>query len=256
MANEKLAEDRRMQFRLGLNLGDAVVEQGILLGEAVNVASRLEGLSEPGGICISGSLYEQVRHLPDFGFQDLGSVKLKNIPLQVHAYSVQGTGSRRSRKRRVPWRWAAAAAVLALVAVPIVWQYIPAIPHRERQRSATRARLAAIDRRPAPREPQRRPSQEYFSDGLTNDITTDLSKFSGLFVVASNSAFTFKGKPSKVQDIGSELGVRYVLEGTVQKTPDRLRINAQLIDTTTGLPRVGGALRPRDWENFSQFRTR
>jgi adenylate cyclase len=235
MANDKLAEERRMQFRVGLNLGDAVVEQGILFGDAVNVASRLEGLSEPGGICISGSLYEQVKHLPDFGFQDLGPVWLKNIPVQVHAYVVQGAGSRRFRRRRVLWRWAAAAAVLALVASAIVWQYMPSVLLR-----TDSAPQLALSSQPSiavlPLENlSGDPRQESFSDGLTNDITTDLSKFSNLFVVASNSAFTFKGKPSKVQDIGSELGVRYVLEGTMQKTPDRLRINAQLIDTTTGL---------------------
>jgi adenylate cyclase len=235
IANEKLAEKRRMQFRLGLNLGDAVVEQGILLGEAVNVASRLEGLSQPGGICISGNLYEQVKHLPDFGFQDLGSVRLKNIPLQVHAYFVQDTGSRRSGKRLVPWRWATAAAILALAAVAIVWEYLPAIPPTRDSAPqlalASQPSIAVLPLANLSGDPY----QEYFSDGLTNDITTDLSKFSGLFVVASNSAFTFKGKPAKVQDIGSELGVRYVLEGTVQKTPERLRINAQLIDAATGL---------------------
>jgi adenylate cyclase len=235
LLNEKLAEEQRMQFRLGLNLGDAVVEQGVLLGDAVNIASRLEGLSEPGGIRISGNLYEQVKHLPDFGFQDLGTVRLKNIPVQVHAYAVQGMGSRRSAKRRVLWRWAAAAAVLALAAGAIVWQYMPVVPFESgRTRQVTLASHPSIAVLPLANL-SGDPQQEYFSDGLTNDITTDLSKFSGLFVVASNSAFTFKGKPTKVQDIGDELGVSYLLEGTVQKASDRLRINAQLIDATTGL---------------------
>jgi adenylate cyclase len=235
LLNEKLAEEQRMQFRLGLNLGDAVVEQGVLLGDAVNIASRLEGLSEPGGIRISGNLYEQVKHLPDFGFQDLGTVRLKNIPVQVHAYAVQGMGSRRSAKRRVLWRWAAAAAVLALAAGAIVWQYLPVVPFEsDRTRQVTLASHPSIAVLPL-ENLSGDPQQEYFSDGLTNDITTDLSKFSDLFVVASNSAFTYKGKPTKVQDIGDELGVRYLLEGTVQKASDRLRINAQLIDATTGL---------------------
>jgi adenylate cyclase len=212
-----------------------VVEQGVLLGDAVNIASRLEGLSEPGGIRISGNLYEQVKHLPDFGFQDLGTVRLKNIPVQVHAYAVQGTGSRRSARRRVLWRWAAAAAVLALAAGAIVWQYMPVVPLESgRTRQVTLASHPSIAVLPLANL-SGDPQQEYFSDGLTNDITTDLSKFSGLFVVASNSAFTFKGKPTKVQDIGDELGVSYLLEGTVQKASDRLRINAQLIDATTGL---------------------
>jgi adenylate cyclase len=227
MANEKLAEERQMEFRLGLNLGDAVVVDGNLFGEAVNVAARLEGFADPGGICISGSLYEQVKHLPDFEFRDLGSRNLKNIPFQVHAYAVKGTGSRRLAKRLVPWGPALVAAALALVAVTIGWKYTP------------RLSSAALFSPPSivvlPLENlSGDTSQDYFSDGLTQDITTDLSKFSDLFVVASNSAFTYKGKPSKVQDIGSALGVRYVLEGTVQKTPSRLRINTQLIDAGTG----------------------
>jgi adenylate cyclase len=235
ITNEKLAEERRMQFRIGLNLGDAVVEQGVLFGDAVNVASRLEGLSAPGGICISGSLYEHVKHLPNFGFQDLGPVRLKNIPVQVHAFAVEGTGSRRLRKRQIFGRWAAAAAVLAVVAAVTVWQYIPSVlPRRDsgpQLALSSQPSIAVLPLENLSGDPQ----QDYFSDGLTNDITTDLSKFSDLFVVASNSAFTYKGKPSKVQDIGSELGVRYLLEGTVQKAPDRLRINAQLIDATNGL---------------------
>jgi TolB-like protein/class 3 adenylate cyclase/Tfp pilus assembly protein PilF len=231
---DKLSDDQRMQFRVGLNLGDVVVEQNNLLGEAVNVATRLEGLSEPGGICLSGSLYEQVRHLPDLAFHDLGTRRLKNIPVPVHAYAVEGMGSARLRKRLATWGWPAAAALLALAAVPIWWNYTPETATRKdtgpQLASASQPSIAVLPLDNLSGDP----SQEYFSDGLTHDITTDLSKFSGLFVIASNSASTFKGKPTKVQDIGAELGVRYVLEGTVQKTPERLRINAQLIDTGTG----------------------
>jgi adenylate cyclase len=235
LLNEKLAEERRMQFRVGLNLGDAVVEQGVLFGDAVNIASRLEGLADPGGICVSGNLYEQVKHLPHFAFSDLGSRKLKNIHFPVHAYAVQGTDLPRLRRRPVPRIWAAAAAaVLALIVVGVSWKYFPSVlPYKEsgpQLASSSQPSIAILPLENLSGDA----SQEYFCDGLTNDITTDLSKFSNLFVIASNSAFTFKNKPSKVQDIGNALGARYLLEGVVQKTPDRLRINAQLIDASTG----------------------
>ncbi|WP_027232637.1 adenylate/guanylate cyclase domain-containing protein [Phyllobacterium sp. UNC302MFCol5.2] len=233
--DEKLSEDWRMLFRVGLNLGDAVVEQDNLLGEAVNVAARLEGLSEPGGICVSGSLYEQVKHLPDVGFQDLGTKRLKNIPLPVHAYSVKSIHSKRSRKRLPIWGLAAATtALLAVIALPIWWKYVPGVSGNQ----TTGAQIVASSQPSIAVLPLDNisgdPSQEYYSDGVTNDITSDLSKFSGLLVAAYNSSSTFKNKPAKIQDIGKALGVRYVLEGTVQKTAERLRINAQLIDAETG----------------------
>ncbi len=232
--DEKLDEDWRMRFRVGLNLGDAVVEQDNLYGEAVNVAARLEGLSEPGGICLSGTLYEQVKHLPNIGFHDLGSRRLKNIPTPVHAYSVKGASAVTARKRSKRWSLAAAVtALLAIVAIPVGWIYMPDMAASKKSSlqllPPTLPSIAVL-----PLDNLSDPAHEYFSEGLTNDITTDLSKFSGLFVIAYNSASTFKDKPTKVQDIGTALGVRYVLEGTVQKTPERLRINAQLINAETG----------------------
>ena len=233
--DEKLSEDWRMLFRVGLNLGDAVVEQDNLLGDAVNVAARLEGLSEPGGICVSGSLYEQVKHLPDLGFKDLGPKRLKNIPIPVHVYSIKGVGTARSHKRIPAWGLAAAAMVLlASIAVPVWWKYKPEIGSKAENTpqllSTAQPSIAVLPLDDLSEDPR----QAYFSDGITNDITSDLSKFSGLMVIAYNSASTFKGKPTKVQDIGKALSVRYVLEGTVQKTPERLRVNAQLIDAETG----------------------
>ena len=234
IAAEKQPAERRMRFRLGMNLGDVVVEDDSVHGDAVNIASRLEGLSEPGGICISGNLYEQVKHLPHFAFSDLGSRKLKNIHFPVHAYAVQETGLPRLRRWPVPRIWAAAAAVLALIVGGVGWKYFQSVlPNKESGPQLAFSSQPSIAILPLGNL-SGDASQEYFCDGLTNDITTDLSKYSNLFVIASNSSFTFKNRPSKVQDIGSALGARYVLEGVVQKTPDRLRINAQLIDASTG----------------------
>lgn len=232
--DDRLAEEHRMLFRIGLNLGDVVVEHDNLLGEAVNVAARLEGLSEPGGICVSGSLYEQVRHLPNVTFHDLGARNLKNIPVPIHAYAVRDVNSHPVRNRSPWWYWAAVAAAFAIVVSSLLWRYMPAIATgigvTTEESSAASPSIAVLPLSNL----SGKPDQEYFSDGLTNDITTDLSKFAGLFVVANNSAATFKGKPTKVQDIGKALGVRYLLEGTVQKAPDRLRINVQLIDAVAG----------------------
>ncbi|TCR87904.1 MULTISPECIES: adenylate/guanylate cyclase domain-containing protein [Rhizobium/Agrobacterium group] len=233
--DEKFSEDWRMLFRVGLNLGDVVVEQDNLLGDAVNVAARLEGLSEPGGICVSSSLYEQVKHLPDLGFQDLGSKRLKNIPVPVHVYSLKGISPGHSRRRVAAWGLAAAAMVLlASIAAPLWWKYKPEIVGKGENTPqplvAAQPSIAVLPLDNVSDDPR----QDYFSDGITNDITSDLSKFSGLLVIAYNSASTFKDKPTKVQDIGKALSVRYLLEGTVQKTPQRLRINAQLIDAETG----------------------
>jgi adenylate cyclase len=226
-ANEELPDERRMHFRVGLNLGDAVVVEGNLFGEAVNVAARLEALAEPGGICVSASFHEQVKHLPEFEFRDLGARNLKNIPFPVHAYAAKGTNTRRLARPALPWRRVSAAAVLVLAATAVGWMYMPQLSPTSLSPQPSIAVLPLENL-------SGDESQDYFSDGLTQDITTDLSKFSDLFVVASNSAFTYKDKPSKVQDIGTALGVRYLLEGTVQKTPDRLRINAQLINASTG----------------------
>ena len=151
----------------------------------------------------------------------------------MHAYAVQGTSLPRLRRRPAPWLWPAAIAVIALIAVWFSWRLIPNSPPNHESPPLAYSSQPSIAILPLGNL-SGDPSQEYFCDGLTNDITTDLSKYSNLFVIATNSAFTFKNKPSKVQDIGSTLGVRYVLEGVVQKTSGQVRINAQLIDTSTG----------------------
>ena len=237
-------EDRRMNFRMGVNLGDIVEELDDIHGDGVNIAARLEGLAEPGGICVSGSFYEQVRKLVELDFDDLGSQKVKNIAEPVRAYRIKTDGEARAARTPIASfggnRWpayAAAAVVIIAVAGGVAWWLKPWAPDVE---PASVEKMAF----PLPDKPSVAvlpftnmsgdPEQEYFADGITDDIITDLSKIRGLFVTARNSSFKYKGKAVDVQQVGRELGVRYVLEGSVRKAGDRVRITAQLIDATTG----------------------
>ena len=245
--NAALPEDRRMRFRIGVNLGDVMVEGDNLLGDGVNVAARLEELAEPGGVYISGAVFEQVKGKLDLGFDDLGEQDVKNIAQPVPTYRVAigpGVSSRMRRLARVgstKHRGLAAGAVLVLLAAAIgVGLWLEPWP------TTTDIEIAVGDSG-ALKLPDK-PSiavlpftnlsgdeaQDYFSDGITEDIITALSRFTDLFVIARNSVFTYKGRPVKVQQVSRELGVRYVLEGSVQKSGDRVRIHAQLIDATTG----------------------
>ena len=196
--NRGLADDRHIVLRIGINLGDVIVEGGDIYGDGVNIAARLEGIAEPGGILVSGSAYDQVKGKVDTGFEDLGSRSLKNIGETVRVYQ-----SRPSRE--------AAAAMPAL-----------ALPDKPSIAVLPFDNLSGD------------PEQQYFSDGIAEDIITDLSKVSGLFVIARNSSFTYRGKAVGVQEVTRELAVRYVLEGSVRKAGNRMRIAAQLIDGTTG----------------------
>jgi TolB-like protein len=196
--NKGVPEDLRMLFRIGINLGDILIEDDDILGDGVNVAARLEGIAEPGGICISSSAYEQVRGKVPVEFTDLGEQKLKNIARPIRAYAV---GLNANIDRAVPPP--SSAPHLSLVVLPFV--------------------NVGGD-----------PEQDYFVDGVTESLTTDLSRISGAFVIARNTAFTFKGKAVDVKKLGRELNIRYVLEGSVQRGGDRLRVNVQLVDTETG----------------------
>ena len=241
--NAELAEQRQMKFRIGINVGDVMVEGGDLFGDGVNVAARLEGLAQPGGICISGSAFDQVKNKLSIGFENIGPQAVKNIAEPVPAFrvvvgpvSVQGARAMLAARRR--WRIpviAAAVVVIIGIACGIAW-WQPWAPKLD-QGSAARMAHPLPDKPSIAVLPFTNISgdkeQEYFSDGITNDIITELSKFSNLFVIASNSVFTYKGKPVKVNEVGRELGVRYVIEGSVQKAAGKVRINAQLIDTTT-----------------------
>jgi len=199
--NAELPDDRKMEFRIGINLGDVIVEGDRIYGDGVNIAARLEGLSEGGGICISGSAFEQIENKLPLKYESLGEHTVKNISKPVSVYK---------------------ANVEALAAVSPVEEKALELPDKPSVAVLPFANMSAD------------PEQEYFSDGMAEDLITDLSKISRLFVIARNSAFIYKGKNVKVQQVGEELGVRYVLEGSVRKAGSRVRITAQLVDTKTG----------------------
>ncbi len=201
--NEAIPVDRRVVFRIGINLGDVIVQDGDVFGDGVNVAARLEGLAEPGGICMSEDAYRQVRGKLDLGFKDLGPQKVKNIADTLHAYQVIiGTPSGVSAQTQD--RTVAGFGDRPAIAV---------LPFNNMSQDS---------------------EQEYFADGITEDIITGLSLWRWLPVIARNTTATYKGRSVDVKQVGRELGVRYVLEGSVRKGGNRVRITAQLIDASTG----------------------
>jgi len=248
--NVSLPNERRMDFRIGVHMGDVAVEGEKIYGDGVNIAARLEGLAEAGGVCISATVHEQVRNKLDVGFTDLGDQTVKNIPDRVRVYRVQprsqpeapapASASQGERARRLRTALVATAAVLLLLALGL-WGSWP-------RPLGLLIDLAGVSgppvNPPLPDKPSivvlpfvnvsGDPEQEYFSDGITEELITDLAGVPELFVISRSSAFTYKGRPVKVKDVGRDLGVRYVLEGTVRKAEGRVRITAQLIDATTG----------------------
>ena len=239
--NAKLSNDRRMEFRIGVNLGDVMVEGEQIYGDGVNVAARLESLAEPGGICISAKVHDEIATKLELNYQDLGPQRVKNIAEPVRVWRIiPGLASRRHPLGRTYWRAGAfslAGIVIAAITIVIVQHSLRA-PH-------THKSIAPYN--PSPPLPDipsiavlpfanfsNDPQQEYFTDGLTEDLITDLSKVPGLFVVARNSVFTYKDKPERVEQIGRELGVRYVLEGSARKADNQVRITAQLVDASNG----------------------
>ena len=246
--NAELPDQRKMEFRIEINLGDVVVDEERIYGEGVNIAARVEGLAEGGGISISGTVYEHVKNKLALGYEYQGEQTVKNIAEPVRVYRIRmdvGAAALKvgGQKRPVPRHRQRSALVVAAVlivgvgAVAIWYFYLSSsLP-------PSKVVFEGTLTSPLPEKPSIAmlpfhnlsddPKQEYFSDGITNDIITDLSKFSNLFVIASYSVFTYKGRPVKVKEVGRDLGVRYVLEGSVQKIADRVRINAQLIDAAT-----------------------
>jgi adenylate cyclase len=197
-----VAEESRVTLRIGVNLGDIIVEGSDIFGDGVNVAARLEGLADPGGVCVSAAAFQAVEGKLDLAFEDLGPQEVKNIARPVHVYR------------------------------------LATAPSKEGLASQERDALTLPDKPSIAVLPFTNmsgdPEQEYFSDGITEDIITELARFSSLFVIARNSSFHYKGQFPKIQDVGSELGVEYVVEGSVRRAGDRVRITAQLIDAASG----------------------
>src|SRR5215469_1371277 len=195
--NASVPEDKRIELRIGIHIGDVIIEDGDIFGDGVNIAARLESSAEPGGICISDDVYRQVYGKLDANFQDAGEHELKNIARPVRIYQLQTS----NREMKAP--------ALALPNKPS----IAVLPFQNMSGD---------------------PEQDYFCDGMVEDIITGLSRIRWLFVIARNTTFTYKGKAVDVKQIGRELGVRYVLEGSVRKAGDRVRITGQLIDAAIG----------------------
>jgi adenylate cyclase len=206
--NEGIREDRRMLFRIGINLGDILIEGDDILGDGVNVAARLEGIAEPGGICISSSAYDQVRGKVEVEFTDLGEQRLKNIDRPVRVYTAKSRGH------------------VGMVGPD-------ASSHHDVQKPLPLPDKPSIAVLPF-QNMSGDPEQEYFADGMVEEIITALSRNKQLFVIARNSSFTFKGKPVDIKQVARDLGVRYVLEGSVRKSGSRIRITGQLIDAASG----------------------
>jgi adenylate cyclase len=246
--NVGVADDRRIDFRIGIHLGDVVEEaDGDLMGDGVNIAARLERIAKPGAICLSEDAYRQMIGRLDMEVTDLGQVELKNIERPIRVYSLQVGVPAQAKAATEPLenplkpkpRSALLPLIAGIVAVVVIvggaWYFLAG------------NRTAPVASNAAPAEPPHLsivvlpftnlsgdPAQDYFADGITENLTTDVSRFRDSFVIARNTAFTYKGKSVDAKEIGKELGVRYVLEGSVQRDQNRVRVNAQLIDAETG----------------------
>jgi adenylate cyclase len=276
--NAELPEHRRMEFRIGINLGDVMVDGEQIYGDGVNVAARLQSLADAGGIFIAGTVYDQIENKLPLQYEYLGEQAVKNIAKPVRIYRVrieipsplvgedQGEGTSREaesskfkvqgskskgespKPRRVGithrlWVVGGVGGLLLIIGTIVAVRYL-SHPPLTTQDSALRTQAEPAPALPLPDKPSivvlpfvnmsEDPKQDYFSDGITEDLTSDLSKISSLFVIARNSAFSYKGKAMKVQDVSKELGVQYVLEGSVRRADEQVRVTAQLIDATTG----------------------
>ena len=243
--NAELPDNRRMDFRIGVNLGDVVEEADRIYGDGVNIAARIEALAQPGGICISRTAFDHVKNKLKIGYEYLGEHSVKNISEPVRVYRIllepeaagKVIGEKKPKSRR--WIWAASGAIsliILMIGIFAIWNYY----FRPSFEPASVEKMAF----PLPEKPSIAvlpfdnmsgdPEQDYIADGFTENIITGLSQISEMFVIARNSVFTYKGKPVKIKQVSEELGVKYVLEGSIQKAGNRLRVNAQLIDATEG----------------------
>jgi adenylate cyclase len=234
--NLNLPEDSRIVFRIGINLGDVIIDKDDFYGDGVNIAARLEGLSDPGGIVISGTAYDQAHNKLGLTFKSLGEQHLRNIAEPVRAYRVlleQAPITRKSRPRRWPLIGAAALFLVLVAGLAVVFWPRAVELLRDQNATITGEGKPSIAVLPFA-DLGEKAEEDYFAEGLTNDLITDLSKVSGLLVIARNSAFSFKDRPADLRQIAEELNVRYVLEGSVRRAGEAVRINVQLIDATTG----------------------
>jgi adenylate cyclase len=256
--NANVPSDRRMEFRIGINLGDVMADGEQIYGDGVNIAARLESLAEPGGLCISGTVHEHIKNKLALRYEDRGAQAVKNIaePVRVLRVLLEPTTAalagkdvlrraqhERLEKRRVGTSHLSRPA-LVIVGLLIVGGVITLLYPSFRTIRTPQSEISNQKALPLPDKPSiavlpfvnisNDPEQEYFSDGITEDLITDLSKLSGLFVIARNSVFTYKGKAVKVQEVSRELGVQYVLEDSVRKIGNRMLITAQLVDAPTG----------------------
>jgi adenylate cyclase len=244
-------EERRLRFRIGINLGDVIADGDDIYGDGVNIAARLEGLAAPGGICISGTVRDHIGDRLPYAFDDMGEQSIKNIaqPVRVYALRPKAVADRRASSAPIPAprrRWSVApiaiptaAAALLVIAVGAWWLW-PMTKHNPT--STVAAATSIAHPLVAPRlsivvlpfaNLSNDPDQQYFSDGITEDVTTDLSRIQDMFVISRNTAFTYRNKPVDTKQIGRELGVRCVLEGSVQRAGNQVRVTAQLIDAET-----------------------
>jgi adenylate cyclase len=247
--NAEFPESRRMQFRIGINLGDVIEEEDSIYGDGVNIAARLESLADPGGICVSKTAFEHIEAKLPFGYEFLGEQTVKNIAKPVGTYKVlmeprvtvksEAGAKPRAGASRKPL-FAALLSVFVLAVGAAAFWYFTRPPSRPPVEKASAEKMAF----PLPDVPSiavlpfvnmsKDPDQEFLCDGMSEAIITALSKVPGMFVIARNSTFKYKGKPVEVKQISEELGVRYVLEGSLQRSGDRVRITAQLIDALKG----------------------
>ena len=247
--NKGIAPDKRLDFRLGINVGDIIIDGDDIFGDGVNVAARLEMLAEPGGICVSRVVRDQVLNKLSFTFEDLGAQQVKNIarPVEVFRVDLGSVAPQMQGRNRRYWqrlarptsrRWLGAVFVALLVIGATIAWYIQSSRTTYREAASVPPATMLPDRPSLavlPFESLGGSSENsYFADGMTDDIITDLSKLSGILIIARNSSWTYKGKSVKVQQVAKDLGVRYVLEGSVRREGDTVRINAQLVDALAG----------------------
>jgi TolB-like protein/Tfp pilus assembly protein PilF len=251
-------EEKRVTLRIGVNLGDVIADGDDFYGDGVNIAARLEALAEAGGVCVSRTVRDHIGERLPYSFDDIGEQSVKNIAQPVHAYALSAASLAALPEVALPaqltamrrhsgiWLAAAAARLVAVMGIGIAgwWGWSKGTSTGVPTQTPIAAAAPGVsETKPAPRlsivvlpfaNLSSDPDQEYFADGITDDVTTDLSRISGSFVIARNTAFTYKGKPVDAKQVGRELGVHYVLEGSVRRAREQVRVNAQLIDAENG----------------------